>query len=365
MIWKCERCSKYWRYKIERCVFCGGKIQAVQMGELTIRGMTKVFVPSEEHERVPYYNLLMEDEQGNKYIKKTFEKYELGSSLFIDAVDDKLDVTIGVIGTGTLGVGIAHVATEAGFNVILKSRSNLSLNKAREKIKYWLQKTKNEADTRDVLDNIHFTIDMQPMKNSNFIIEAVIEDIKVKEQTFQELSKVCRKDAIIASNTSSLSISELSSVIPNPSRFVGMHFFNPVQKMELVEVIRGKNTSQETINNAIHVAKQLGKTAIVAKDTPGFIVNRMLMPLLNEAILAFDEGDANAKDIDIAIKLGLNHPMGPLELADLIGLDICLAIMQRLYEGFGDVKYKPSFRLIEFVKNGRLGRKTGEGFYKY
>ena len=365
MIWKCEQCGKHWRYEIERCVFCEGEIQEVQAGAFTIIGVTEVFVPSDEHERVPYYNLLMEDEHGNKYIKKTFDKYELGSSLVIDATDNKPDVTIGVIGTGTLGVGIAHVAVESGFNVILKSRSDESLNKAREKIKYWLQKTRNEDDTRDVLDNIHFTTDMLSMKNSNFIIEAVVEDIKVKEHTFQELSKVCGKDTIIASNTSSLSISELSSHIPNPSRFVGMHFFNPVQKMELVEVIRGNNTSQETIDCAIDISKQLGKTAIVVKDTPGFIVNRMLMPLLNEAILALDESVANAKDIDIAIKLGLNHPMGPLELADLIGLDVCLAIMQRLYERFNDVKYKPSSRLIELVERGCLGRKTGEGFYIY
>ena len=365
MIWKCEQCGKHWRYEIERCVFGEGEIQEVQAGAFTIIGVTEVFVPSDEHERVPYYNLLMEDEHGNKYIKKTFDKYELGSSLVIDATDNKPDVTIGVIGTGTLGVGIAHVAVESGFNVILKSRSDESLNKARENIKYWLQKTRNEADTRDVLDNIHFTTDMQYMKNSNFIIEAVIEDFKVKEQTFQELGKVCEKDTIIASNTSSLSISELSSGIQNPSRVVGMHFFNPVQKMELVEVIRGNNTSQETIDHAIDVAKQFGKTAIVAKDTPGFIVNRILMPLLSEAIYALDEGVANAEDIDTAIKLGLNHPMGPLELADLIGLDVCLAIMQRLYDGFNDEKYKPSTRLTELVEKGCLGRKTGEGFYKY
>ena len=365
MIWKCEQCNKHWRYEIERCVFCGGKIQAVQTGELTIIGMTEVFVPSEEHERVPYYNLLMEDEHGNKYIKKTFDKYDLGSSLIIDATDDKPDVTIGVIGTGTLGVGIAHVAVESGFNVILKSRSDESLNKAREKIKYWLQKTRNEDDTRDVLANIHFTTDMPSMKNSNFIIEAVVEDINVKKQTFQELGKVCGKDTIIASNTSSLSISELSSHIPNPSRFVGMHFFNPVQKMELVEVIRGNNTSQETIDHAIDVAKQFGKTAIVAKDTPGFIVNRILMPLLSEAIYALDEGVASAEDIDTAIKLGLNHPMGPLELADLIGLDVCLSIMNSLSFGFGDEKYKSRQLLAKLVSEGKFGRKSGMGVYDW
>lgn len=365
MIWKCEQCGKHWRYEIEKCIFCGGKIQAVQTRELTIIGMTEVFVPSEEHERVPYYNLLMEDEQGNKHIKKTFEKYKLGSSLVIDAADDKPDMTIGIIGTGILGVGIAHVAAESGFNVILKSRSDESLNKAREKIKYWLQKTRNENDTHDILENIHFTTDMLSMKNSNFIIEAVVEDIEIKKQIFKELGRVCGKDIIIASNTSSLSISELSSNISNPARFVGMHFFNPVQKMELVEVIRGNNTSQETIDNVINIAEKLGKTPVVVKDTPGFIVNRILMPLLSEAINALDEGVASANDIDTAIKLGLNHPMGPLELADLIGLDVCLAIMQRLYEGFNDKKYKPSFILTELVQKGCLGRKTGEGFYKY
>lgn len=283
----------------------------------------------------------------------------------IDAVDNKSDVTIGVIGTGIPGVGIAYVAVEAGFNVILKSRSDEALNKAREKIKYWLQKTRNEDDTRDILEKIHFTTDILSIKKSKIVIESVVEDIKVKKQILQELGKMCGKDVIITSNTSSLSISELSSDIPSPSRFVGMHFFNPVQKMELVEVIRGTNTSQETIDYTVDVAKQLGKIPIVVKDTPGFIVNRVLMPLLNEAILALDEDVANTKDIDIAIKLGLNHPMGPLELADLIGLDVCLAIMQHLYETFDDVKYKPSSRLTELVAKGCLGRKSGEGFYKY
>ena len=296
--------------------------------------------------------------------KKTFKKYDIGSSLVIDSADNKHNVTIGVIGTG-IGLGIALVAVEAGFNVILKSRSDESLNKAREKIKYWLQKTRNEDDTRDFLNNIYFTTDMLPMKNSNFIIEAIVEDIKVKKQLFSDLSKVCGNDAIIASNTSSLSITELSSDIPNPARVIGMHFFNPINKMHLVEIIASNNTSQETIDYTTNVAKNLGKTPVIAKDTPGFIVNRMLMPLLNEAIHAMDEDVASLEDIDTAIKLGLNHPMGPLELADLIGLDVCLAIMQHLYECFNDQKYKPSSRLIERVEKGCLGRKTGEGFYRY
>ena len=365
MIWECEKCGRHWRYTVEKCIFCEGDVHAIHSEKFSIIGLTEIFVPSEEHERVPYYVLLLEDNYGHKLIKKTFDKYNIGDSLFLSALKYKPKITFGVIGTGTMGIGISHIATMMGFNVILKSRSENSLNKASKKIENWLSKTRNKDEVHEILGNIKFTLDMNLLKDSDIIIENIVEDIKIKKQLFRELGKICSKDTIISSNTSSLSITELSSVVPNPERVVGMHFFNPVQKMHLVEIIRGKDTSEQTVEYVKRLADQLDKTYVVMTDTPGFIVNRILMPLLNEAIRVLEEGNKTAKDVDTAIKLGLNHPMGPLELADLIGLDVCLAIMECLYTGFGDERFKPCLLLKTIVDEGKLGIKTKCGFYEY
>lgn len=364
MIWECEICAKQWRHAVDKCLFCGGDVYTIRSKKFTVIGATEVFVPSVEHEAVPYYSLLLEDEQGHKLIKKTFDEYAIGDTLVLGSSDTP-DAIIGVIGAGTLGVGIAHVAAETGYSVILKSRTVESLDKARNKINKWLLKTRSEKEAFEILDNIDFTVDMTPVRSANIIIEAVVEDIEVKKQLFRELGDICPKDTILSSNTSSLSITKLSSVVPNPERVVGMHFFNPVQKMQLVEVIRGDNTSEQTIESIKDLVTKLGKTYVVTTDTPGFIVNRILMPLINEAIQILENGNATAKEIDTAIKLGLNHPMGPLELADLIGLDVCLSIMKQLHEGLNDDRYQPSYSLIEMVDDGLLGKKTGKGFYNY
>lgn len=364
MIWECKICAKQWRHAVDRCLFCGGDVYTIRSKKFTVIGATEVFVPSVEHEAVPYYSLLLEDEQGHKLIKKTFDEYDIGDTLVLGS-SDAPDVIIGVIGAGTLGVGIAHVAAETGYSVILKSRNAESLEKARNKINKWLLKTRSEKEAFEILDNIDFTVDMALLRSANIIIEAVVEDIEVKKQLFRELGDICPKDTILSSNTSSLSITKLSSVVPNPERVVGMHFFNPVQKMQLVEVIRGDNTSEQTIESIKDLVTKLGKTYVVTTDTPGFIVNRILMPLINEAIQILENGNATAKEIDTAIKLGLNHPMGPLELADLIGLDVCLSIMKQLHEGLNDDRYQPSYSLIEMVDDGLLGKKTGKGFYNY
>ncbi len=364
MIWECKICAKQWRYAVDKCLFCGGDVYTIRNKKFTVIGATEVFVSSVEHEVVPYYSLLLEDNQGHKLIKKTFDEYDIGDTLFLGS-SDTLDLTIGVVGAGILGVGIAHVVAETGYSVILKSRNVESLEKARNKINKWLLKTRSEKEAFGILNNINFTVDMALLRSVNIIIEAVVEDIEVKKQLFRELGDICSKDTILSSNTSSLSITELSSVVPNPERVVGMHFFNPVQKMQLVEVIRGDNTSEQTIESIKDLVTKLGKTYIITTDTPGFIVNRILMPLINEAIQILENGNATAKEIDTAIKLGLNHPMGPLELADLIGLDVCLSIMKQLHNGFNDDRYHPSNLLIKMVDKGLLGKKTGHGFYDY
>lgn len=357
-------CAKQWRHAVDKCLFCGGDVYAISNKKFTVIGVTEVFVPSVEHEAVPYYDLLLEDDQGHKLIKKTFDEYNIGGTIVLDS-SDKPDMTIGVIGAGTLGVGIAHIAAETGFSVILKSRNEESLDKAREKIKRWLLKTRSENEAFEILDNIYFTIDMAPLRSANILIEAVVEDIDVKKQLFRELGDICPNDTILSSNTSSLSITELSSVVPNPGRVIGMHFFNPVQKMQLTEIIRGDNTSEKTIEFIKDLVTKLGKTYVVTPDSPGFIVNRILMPMIDEAIQILENGNVTAKDIDTAIKLGLNHPMGPLELADLIGLDVCISIMDRLYSGLGEDKYKARPLLLKLVNEGNLGRKAGKGFYEY
>ncbi len=363
-MWECKICAKQWHHAVDKCLFCGGDVHAISNKKFMVIGVTEVFVPSVEHEAVPYYDLLLEDEQGHKLIKKTFDEYNIGDSLVLDSSDTP-DMIIGVVGAGTLGVGIAHIAAETGFSVILKSRNEGSLDKAREKIKKWLLKTRSENEAFDILDNIDFTIDMAPLRSANIIIEAVVEDIDIKKQLFREFENICSKDTILSSNTSSLSITELSSVVSNPERVVGMHFFNPVQKMQLVEIICGDNTSEQTIEFIKNLVTKLGKTYVITTDSPGFIVNRILMPMINEAIQILENGNATAKDIDTAIKLGLNHPMGPLELADLIGLDVCISIMDRLYSGLGEDKYKARPLLLKLINEGNLGRKTGKGFYEY
>jgi 3-hydroxybutyryl-CoA dehydrogenase len=241
---------------------------------------------------------------------------------------------VGVVGTGIMGKGISQLLLSRGFEVISKSR--------------------NEK----MLDGVKTTTNFGDLASADFVIEAVSEDFEVKKEVFRELSRVCRKDAVIVSNTSSISIDELAKEVDNPGRFGGMHFFNPVSRMELVEVVRGKKTSGDTVKQICELAHALGKTPIVVMDSPGFIVNRLLMPFMNDAALLVERGVASPEDIDNAVKLGLNHPMGPLRLLDLIGLDVFLNSMKNMGK-------TPTQLVKKMVSEGKLGRKSGEGFYKY
>jgi 3-hydroxybutyryl-CoA dehydrogenase len=323
-----------------------------------------VFTPSPDHSVVPYYNLWLEDKYGNFYIRKTFQSYELGEEISQIRREIKIK-KIGVIGTGVTGVGIAQVAIQAGCEVVLKSRTKENLDKALENIGQNLLKTMRTEEKNKILCNIKPTVKLKDLKNVDVVIESVIEDIAVKKELFKELDKICPKETILATNTSSLSIDEIAAATSNPNRVIGMHFFNPVPKMHLVEIISGKKTSKETVETIKDFTKQLLKVPIIIKDTPGFIVNRILMPYLNEAVNILYEGLASPNDIDTAAKLGLNIPMGPLALLDLIGLDVFQAIMNSLYQKTGNPKYLPCPLVEKMVKEGKLGRKTKEGFYKY
>jgi len=277
---------------------------------------------------------------------------------------------IGIIGAGQMGNGIAHVAAVAGCSVVLLDLDQQQIDAGLETITQNLarQVRRNllsESDRSAAFDRISTTLDYANFGECDFVIETAAEDEAVKRKIFKTLIPHLSETALIASNTSSISITRLATTTDRPERFIGMHFMNPVPMMDLVELIRGLATSEETYQEVRILAKQMGKTISVAEDFPAFIVNRILMPMINEAVYTLYEGVGNVAAIDRAMKLGANHPMGPLELADFIGLDTCLSIMQVLYEGLADSKYRPCPLLVKYVEAGWLGRKSGRGFYDY
>ena len=275
-----------------------------------------------------------------------------------------------VVGTGTMGGGIAQTFAQAGYSVIFKGRSEASLNKAIASITKSLSKQvekgkMEEARKDEILSYITAATEYADCSDADIFVEAIAEDMETKKNTFAEIEKIAKEDAIMATNTSSLSITEVASTTSRPERVIGMHFFNPVPAMKLVEVIKGQMTDQEIFNKVFELSKAVGKVPVEIEEAPGFVVNRILIPMINEAVGILADGVAKKEDIDEAMKLGANHPMGPLALADLIGLDVCLAIMEVLYSEFADSKYRPHPLLRKMVRANLLGRKTKAGFYNY
>ena len=278
--------------------------------------------------------------------------------------------TIGVIGAGTMGTGIVQVGALCGLSVVVMDIDEARVAKGRAAVTGALEKlVKKEklsaADRDAALGRLRGTTDYGALGTCDFIIEAATEDEPLKLKILRQMDAIAKNDAILATNTSSISITKLGAATRRPARFVGLHFFNPVPLMALVEVVRGRQTDDAPVETAVALAKRLGKTPVVVKDSPGFVVNRLLCPMLNEAVLAYGEGIASAKDIDEAMKLGCNHPIGPLALADLIGLDVVLAVMEVFHRDFKDPKYRPAPLLKEMVAAGKLGRKSGRGFHTY
>lgn len=275
-----------------------------------------------------------------------------------------------VVGTGTMGNGIAQTFAQAGHDVLLKGRSEASLQRAHKNISKSLgrmvSKGKMDEETQKAIESrIVDTMDFNDLRDSDLIIEVVAEQMPLKKEIFKTLDEVCKPEAILATNTSSLSITEIGAATSRPERVIGLHFFNPVPMMKLVEVISGQLTDPAVHDKAMEIAREVGKTPVSVNEAPGFVVNRILIPMINEGVGILADGVATREDIDEAMKLGANHPMGPLALADLIGLDVCLAIMEVLYTEFGDSKYRPHPLLRKMVRANLLGRKTGRGFYDY
>ena len=277
---------------------------------------------------------------------------------------------IGIIGTGIMGCGVAQVASQIRCEVIVQNRKQESVDRGLTRIQWGLDKLVSrdkltQAQSEGIMSRIHGAVSLEELKECDIVLESAPENLEIKQDLLETLSGIVSDRCIIATNTSSLSVTKLSSFVVHPERFIGMHFFNPVPMMSLVEVVRGLRTSDETAVAVRAFAQALGKTPIEVMDLPGFVVNRVLFPMINEAAFALNEGVSDAEGIDACMKGGCNHPMGPLELADLVGLDVVLAILQSLYREYGNPRYAPCLEIVKRVEAGWLGRKTGRGFYTY
>lgn len=277
---------------------------------------------------------------------------------------------IGVLGAGTMGAGIAQVLLQGGHEVAMRARRESSIESGKAKIeknfsKMVAKEKISEADKTAFLSKLQISTELDIFKDSDIIIEATTENMEAKKELAKQIDEICKEDAIFATNTSSLSITEIAACMKHPEKVIGMHFFNPVPAMKLVEVIKGFATDEAVNKEIIEMTEKIGKTPVQVEEGPGFVVNRILLPMINEGIGILADGLASAEDIDKAMKLGAGHPMGPLALADLIGLDVCLAIMETLYSEFGDSKYRPHPLLRKMVRSNNLGMKTGKGFFDY
>ncbi len=350
----CIHCKKCWNHRIDKCIFCGKEITQKQETHYKVIGYTEVCIPSTGNEKVPYFVNLLEDKDGHKIFQKSFQKFDIGKTICLeeDALHDQM---IGIVGSGLMGVQLAAFMIQYGFPTVLKTRSEDTKRNAGSKIQKIISKRMSEEEVKKTLQHLIVSTDYTDLSECDIVIEAIAEDLTLKKKIFKDLATVCKPSTILATNSSSLSIDELAGMTERPDKCVGMHFFNPVHRMDLVEVVIGAATTEQTKSIIIDLVLKLNKKPIVVKNSPGYVVNRLLLPQINEAIYILEEGIATKEDIDSAVKLGLNHPMGPFELADFIGLDICLSILNVLDKKMDSPKYKPSNLLRTMVSEGKTG----------
>lgn len=361
----CAKCGVAYAYPLETCTFCGSRLESPAPPHGEVLAVTEVTVPMLGHEDVPYWCALVRSEDGRHAIVKQDRPVSVGDMVAKGLAEETLALSCGIVGSGVMSRGLAELLLSRGHRLVWVGRSLERLEKGRGKVAERLGRVMDDEDVRSALDRLVISDDMAALAPCELVVEAVVEELEPKKQVIEEIERHVSPVCVIASNTSSLPLDVLSAGMRHPERFGGMHFFNPPTRMRLVEVVRAPATSAETDALMAEVAVNLGRIPVRVAAGPGFVVNRVLMPLLNEAVRTLEDGIAPAEDIDEAVRLGLNHPMGPLALADLIGLDVVANIMEDLHERLHDEAYAPRPMLMRLVSEGKLGRKTGEGFYRY
>ncbi|MDZ4654762.1 MAG: 3-hydroxyacyl-CoA dehydrogenase NAD-binding domain-containing protein [Coriobacteriia bacterium] len=361
----CPSCNRRYSYPVIECTFCRVPLveQETRTGEVV--GVTEVSVPSLGHEEVPYWCALVARPQGGFAVVKRDVPTSVGDRITFGVAEETATHTIGVVGSGVMARGLVELFLARGQRVTWVGRSLERLSTARDKVVDRLARVMDEEQLSSAVSRLELSENASAFASCDLVLEAVVEEVEPKLAILREIEAAVGPECMIATNTSSLPLDVLASALSDASRFGGMHFFNPPTRMRLVELVRAPETSDETDGFLYDLSVSLGKIPVRVANGPGFVVNRVLMPLLNEAVRALEDNAAPAADIDEAVRLGLNHPMGPLALADLIGLDVVVSIMEDLHARLGDDAYAPRPMLSELVNAGKLGRKTGSGFYDY
>jgi len=362
----CSTCGLTYAYDLAVCTSCGSMLEPLRVSRRVALAVTEVATPSIGHGDVPYWCVLAEAEDGHRCVAKSSRAVSVGDTLTEDAAAPAGCIqAVGIVGSGVMARGLVELMLSRGHRVVWVGRSLERLDASREKVVERLAKAMDENQTGEALGRLVMSGSTTALAECDIVIEAIVEELEPKQDIIRRIEEVVGEECIIATNTSSLPLDAMSLGMRRPQRFGGLHFFNPPMRMRLVEVVRGPQTDDAVESMLVQFAESLGKTSIPVAAGPGFVVNCVLMPLLNEAVRALEDGIAPAEAIDEAVMLGLNHPMGPLALADLIGLDVVTNIMDDLYGRLGDEAYAPRPLLKQLVQEGKLGRKTGEGLFTH
>ncbi|MCL5886892.1 MAG: 3-hydroxyacyl-CoA dehydrogenase NAD-binding domain-containing protein [Actinobacteria bacterium] len=361
----CQGCGRRYGYPFDECTVCRSPLAETGERSGKVIAVTEVAAPSLGHEDVPYWCALVMLDDGGHAISKHDAPVAIGDKLSLGAGQTAAEYRIGIVGSGVMARGLVELFLARGLEVVWVARSLERLEIAKAKVESRLVRVMDDEQLAVALSSLALSDDLASLAECDLVIEAVVEEVEPKLAVLRSIEQAVSSECLIATNTSSLPLDVLASALEHPMRFGGMHFFNPPIRMRLVEVVRAPQTDDDTDERLFELSLALGKIPVRVANSPGFVVNRVLMPLLNEAVRALEDGVAPAEDIDEAIRLGLNHPMGPLALADLIGLDVVVNIMDDLHDRLGDTAYAPRPMLRQLVEEGKSGRKAGEGFYDY